>query len=61
MTRVEPKRVAAIVPYCRAHVPRVHQWKQDLELLRLLESEPRTSDDEACTAGVTRVASRGVA
>ena len=43
-----------LVPYCRAHVPRVHQWKQDLELLRLLESEPRTSDDEACTAGVTR-------
>ena len=23
-----------LVPYCRAHVPRVHQWKQDLELLR---------------------------
>ena len=43
-----------LVPYCRAHVPRVHQWKQDLELLRLLASEPRTSDDEACTAGVTR-------
>ena len=43
-----------LVPYCRAHVPRVHQWKQDLELLRLLESEPRTSDDEACTAGVKR-------
>jgi len=43
-----------LVPYCRAHVPRVHQWKQDLELLRLLASEPRTSDDEACRAGVTR-------
>ena len=43
-----------LVPYCRAHVPQVHQWKQDLELLRLLESEPRTSDDEACRAGVTR-------
>ena len=43
-----------LVPYCRAHVPRVHQWKQDPELLRLLASEPRTSDDEACTAGVTR-------
>ena len=65
-----------LVPYCRAHVPWVHKWKQDLEphstlnpslntlqdleLLRLLGSEPGTSDDEVLRARVKCVSGSGL-